>query len=107
MSRRTIAVADLFCGAGGSSTGAQRALRRLGLKMDLLCINHWPVAIDQGRLVEARRWLADQREHIASHDAHRERLVRRETEILDEIASLENAIPQLGGAVAPAATEPT
>ena len=38
-------VADLFCGAGGSSTGAKRALERLGFQMDLLCVNHWPTAI--------------------------------------------------------------
>lgn len=42
---RTILVADLFCGAGGSSTGCRRALRRRGLKMKLVAINHWPVAI--------------------------------------------------------------
>jgi DNA (cytosine-5)-methyltransferase 1 len=39
-------VADLFCGAGGSSTGAKRALQHLGLQMELLCVNHWPTAID-------------------------------------------------------------
>lgn len=37
--------ADLFCGAGGSSTGARRALRRLGIEMTLVAVNHWPVAI--------------------------------------------------------------
>lgn len=34
MSRRKILVADLLCGAGGSSTGAERALRELGLDME-------------------------------------------------------------------------
>ncbi|MDF2809374.1 MAG: cytosine-specific methylase [Microvirga sp.] len=43
---RKILVADLLCGAGGSSTGAQRALAELGLEMELVCVNHWPVAID-------------------------------------------------------------
>lgn len=43
---RTALVADLFCGAGGSSTGARRALTRLGWRMDLVAVNHWPVAID-------------------------------------------------------------
>ncbi len=43
---RSLQVADLFCGAGGSSTGARRALKRLGLEMELLCVNHWPVAIE-------------------------------------------------------------
>jgi hypothetical protein len=35
MSRRKILVADLLCGAGGSSTGCARALRELGLEMEL------------------------------------------------------------------------
>lgn len=43
--QRKVLVADLFCGAGGSSTGAQRALSRIGLDMDLLCVNHWDTAI--------------------------------------------------------------
>jgi DNA (cytosine-5)-methyltransferase 1 len=43
---RKILVADLLCGAGGSSTGAARALAELGLEMELVCVNHWPVAIE-------------------------------------------------------------
>ncbi|WP_316184698.1 DNA cytosine methyltransferase [Bradyrhizobium sp. SZCCHNRI1003] len=43
---RKYLVADLFCGAGGSSTGAARAFAALGLEMELVCLNHWPVAID-------------------------------------------------------------
>jgi DNA (cytosine-5)-methyltransferase 1 len=39
-------VADLFCGAGGSSTGAYRALRELGIPMRLVAANHWPTAIE-------------------------------------------------------------
>lgn len=47
MSRRPkILVADLLCGAGGSSTGCERALRDLGLEMELVCVNHWQTAID-------------------------------------------------------------
>ena len=38
-------VADLFCGAGGSSTGARRALAARGLRMQLVAVNHWSVAI--------------------------------------------------------------
>jgi len=38
-------VADLFCGAGGSSTGAQQAIEAIGGELDLVAINHWPVAI--------------------------------------------------------------
>lgn len=43
--RRTISVADAFCGAGGSSTGATRALAELGLSIDLVAVNHWAIAI--------------------------------------------------------------
>lgn len=46
MKPKKFLVADLLCGAGGSSTGAQRAMRKLGLEMELVCLNHWPVAID-------------------------------------------------------------
>lgn len=38
-------VADLLCGAGGSSTGAEQALARYGFDMDLVCLNHWPTAL--------------------------------------------------------------
>ncbi|MEF2073518.1 DNA cytosine methyltransferase [Consotaella aegiceratis] len=54
-------VADLLCGAGGSSTGAKRALDELGLDMELVCVNHWPTAIDTHRLnhPEARHYVQD------------------------------------------------
>jgi DNA (cytosine-5)-methyltransferase 1 len=38
--------ADLFCGAGGSSTGLVRAAGSRGIRLDLLAINHWRVAVD-------------------------------------------------------------
>ena len=43
--RRIVSVADLFCGAGGSSSGAQRAIEGLGATMDLVAVNHWNTAI--------------------------------------------------------------
>ena len=43
--RLTIQVADLFCGAGGSSTGALAACHDLGYQLDLTAVNHWPVAV--------------------------------------------------------------
>lgn len=43
---RQYLVADLFCGAGGSSTGAERAVKSLGAAMILTCVNHWPLAIE-------------------------------------------------------------
>lgn len=58
---RKILVADLLCGAGGSSTGAGKALRDLGLEMELVCVNHWPTAIETHRLnhPEARHYVQD------------------------------------------------
>jgi DNA (cytosine-5)-methyltransferase 1 len=44
--RRKALVADLFCGAGGTSTGAQKALDGLGWDMELVALNHWPIAIE-------------------------------------------------------------
>ena len=42
---QTYLVADLFCGAGGSSTGAQKAIAEIGGTMELVAINHWNTAI--------------------------------------------------------------
>lgn len=42
---RTFLCADLFCGAGGTSTGAARALRRAGHALELVAVNHWDKAI--------------------------------------------------------------
>lgn len=43
---KTIRAADLFCGAGGTSMGLALACRTLKKKVDLLAINHWPVAVE-------------------------------------------------------------
>lgn len=58
---RKILVADLLCGAGGSSTGCGRALADLGLEMELVCVNHWGVAIETHRRnhPEARHYVQD------------------------------------------------
>lgn len=37
---------DLFCGAGGTSTGLLEACDELGMPMELVAINHWDIAID-------------------------------------------------------------
>ena len=42
---REYLVADLFCGAGGSSSGARRAIEELGGTMELVAVNHWDTAI--------------------------------------------------------------
>lgn len=61
MSRRKILVADLLCGAGGSSTGCTRALADLGLEMELVCVNHWGVALETHKKnhPEARHYCED------------------------------------------------
>lgn len=43
--KTVIEAADLFCGAGGTSTGIKMAAQRLGLDVRLLAVNHWQVAI--------------------------------------------------------------
>jgi DNA (cytosine-5)-methyltransferase 1 len=42
---KKIMAADLFCGAGGTSTGLAYACMDLGLKVELVAINHWPIAV--------------------------------------------------------------
>lgn len=61
MSRRRVLVADLLCGAGGSSTGCARALQDLGLEMELVCVNHWPTAIETHKAnhPQARHYVQD------------------------------------------------
>jgi DNA (cytosine-5)-methyltransferase 1 len=61
MSRPKFLVADLLCGAGGSSTGCKRALDKLGLEMELVCVNHWGVAIATHQLnhPHARHYVQD------------------------------------------------
>lgn len=37
--------ADLFCGAGGTSTGLREACEQMGAQLKLVAINHWEIAI--------------------------------------------------------------
>ena len=39
-------IADLFCGAGGTSAGAIEAIEAIGLTPELTAVNHWDVAIE-------------------------------------------------------------
>lgn len=41
-----ITAADLFCGAGGTSTGLMAAAAKLGRRVDLTAVNHWSTAIE-------------------------------------------------------------
>ncbi len=58
---RDLIAADLFCGAGGTSTGAQRAATSLGQTLRLVAVNHWSVAIATHTAMhpEAAHWCAD------------------------------------------------
>lgn len=42
---KSLTMADLFCGAGGTSEGAIQAASALGYKVSLTAVNHWPVAV--------------------------------------------------------------
>jgi DNA (cytosine-5)-methyltransferase 1 len=42
---KTILAADLFCGAGGTSTGLFQAAESIGVRVDLTAINHWDIAV--------------------------------------------------------------
>jgi DNA (cytosine-5)-methyltransferase 1 len=44
-SRPTLRVADLFCGAGGSSTALVEACAEAGYDVQLTAVNHWKIAI--------------------------------------------------------------
>lgn len=41
-----IRAVDLYCGAGGTSSGLVAACEALGLKLDLVAVNHWEIAIE-------------------------------------------------------------
>lgn len=43
--KNTITAADLFCGAGGTSTGLVEACNESGHQVNLTAVNHWPVAV--------------------------------------------------------------
>lgn len=42
---KSLKVADLFCGAGGTSEGLRRAAEQMGAELDLVAVNHWDLAI--------------------------------------------------------------
>lgn len=43
---KVLRAADLFCGAGGSSTGLANLCRKRGIRLDLTAVNHWPIAVE-------------------------------------------------------------
>ena len=58
---KTYLVADLFCGAGGTSTGARKAIQAIGGEMELVAVNHWQTAVATHRLnhPDARHYVHD------------------------------------------------
>lgn len=46
MSAKPLMAADLFCGAGGTSTGLSRAAEILGRRVNLVAVNHWERAVE-------------------------------------------------------------
>lgn len=65
-----IVAVDLFCGCGGTSTGLYNACHATGKQVDLLAINHWPVAIATHQANHpAARHLCARLESIRPEDA--------------------------------------
>lgn len=46
MTLKPFKVADLFCGAGGSSTGVSQACEAAGRRIELVAVNHWDRAVE-------------------------------------------------------------
>ena len=61
MNGSKVLFADLFCGAGGSSSGARKAIADINGEMELVAVNHWPIAIETHQLnhPEARHYITD------------------------------------------------
>ncbi len=59
--KRKFLVADLFCGAGGTSTGATKAIGEIGGEIDLVAVNHWKTAVKTHALnhPQARHYVQD------------------------------------------------
>jgi len=43
---KTVTSVDLFCGAGGTSTGLAEACKELGAPVELIAVNHWTIAVE-------------------------------------------------------------
>lgn len=43
---KTVHVGDLFCGAGGTSTGLIQAAEAMGRRVELTAVNHWETAVE-------------------------------------------------------------
>lgn len=45
-----VKIVDLFCGAGGASTGMLEAFKNSGIDYELIGVNHWQIAVDTNKL---------------------------------------------------------
>ncbi|MDR3171174.1 MAG: DNA cytosine methyltransferase, partial [Treponema sp.] len=61
---KPLQIADLFCGAGGSTTGIQQAVTRMGRTANVLAINHWDIAIQTHKANNAGIALCESVERI-------------------------------------------
>lgn len=43
---RPLQVADLFAGAGGCTTGCMEAAENRGVRVNVVAVNHWPIAVE-------------------------------------------------------------
>ncbi|WP_009960107.1 DNA cytosine methyltransferase [Verrucomicrobium spinosum] len=94
MGKRTIRIADLFCGGGGTTTGAKLACYDLGYNVDLVGVNHWERAVETSRANHP-----DSRHYCASLDNINPRHIYGEGELDVLWASPEctNHSPARGG----------
>jgi DNA (cytosine-5)-methyltransferase 1 len=46
MQKTTLQIGDMFCGAGGSTTGIKQAVENLNRRCRVVAINHWNIAIE-------------------------------------------------------------
>jgi DNA (cytosine-5)-methyltransferase 1 len=74
---KTIQAIDLFCGAGGTSTGLLTAAQAMGLDVSLTAINHWDVAIEtHSKNHPDARHLCENLDHIDPRKLFPDRRVR-------------------------------
>lgn len=67
---RKLSAADLFCGAGGFSTGLIQAARKAGgFSLDLLAVNHWDTAVATHELNHP--WARHKQADISSLDPNK------------------------------------
>jgi hypothetical protein len=107
---RKILVADLLCGAGGSSIGCARALREIGLETELVCVNHWPVAIEthNANHPEARHYcqdIATARPHLIVPEGYLDLLMASSTCTHHSVGARRQA-DQRGGMISPKTKPP-